>query len=780
VVPRWLLLVLAVCLACASRAESAPAAPITAAALSTELAHNELDPEACYRVNDLKISREDVSVYLTSGFLILAKKVNGVRTAALFTADVDAGDAEVVVMPPNRGERLSLASFAGTPNLDEHFRAGLMVFSDNTGAELEKLVEQDARAHDGYRRDSAIASQLAAKWNDPLRGIAGIFTVRTVQDLLSPGTPGFFFLAAAGATVGSFQILYDPTRPDQITIGQVSDHDRRTYFNTWTAFAGRAARASATESIWAPVRAADYRIEADLDDNLGMHAVTRVKVTPANTAGRALPFLISSDMRVTSATVDGVAAEVYQQPSGNPGPLWGGNDEVFLVVPQVALKPGQAYEFEFHHQGNVITESGKNMYFVGARGTWYPHPPIDLTSFDLTFHFPGNLDLVATGELVDTRVDGNRRTLRFHSSEPIRFAGFNLGRYQRKCVSRDGFRIEVCASMPDEKSASGIEQASPRMEQIANEVIDALEYMSSQYGPPPVRSLTVSPIPTNFGQGFPGLIYLSTLAYLNPEQFPREARTDPYNQFFFSELMAAHETAHQWWGNLVTPATTRDEWLMEALSNYSALMYLEKTKGRDILGKILEDYREHLAVKAADGRAVESAGPITWGARLSSSEFPDAWRVITYEKGSWIIHMLRVRLGDDRFREFLAALCREYRFQTLSTDQFRRMAAKYLPPDSMDPTLETFFDAWVYGTGIPIFRLKYAIHGTRVIGTVEQTGVPDDFSALAPVEIRTGPQKAVLEWVETGSDPSQFSRLLTEKPLAVALQPQNTLATIQR
>jgi aminopeptidase N len=295
-----------------------------------------------------------------------------------------------------------------------------------------------------------------------------------------------------------------------------------------------------------------------------------------------------------------------------------------------------------------------------------------------------------------------------------------------------------------------------------------------------VRSLTVSPIPTNFGQGFPGLIYLSTLAYLNPEQFPREARADPYNQLFFSELMAAHETAHQWWGNLVTPATTRDEWLMEALSNYSALMYLEKTRGRDMLDKILEDYRGHLAVKAADGRAVESAGPITWGARLSSSQFPDAWRVITYEKGSWIIHMLRVRLGDGRFREFLAALCREYRFQTLSTDQFRRMAARYLPPDSPDPTLETFFDAWVYGTGIPIFRLKYAIHGTRVIGTVEQTGVPDDFSALAPVEIRTGPRKAVLEWVETGSDPSQFSRVMTEKPLAVALQPQNTLATIQR
>ncbi|MGA2181951.1 MAG: M1 family aminopeptidase [Bryobacteraceae bacterium] len=777
---RWFSFVLLVCLCCAVRAETAPPAPATAAELGLLLAHNELDPEACYRVNDLKISREDVSVYLTSGYLILAKKVNGVRPAALFSADVDAGDAEVVVMPPNRGERLSLASFTESPNLDEHFRAGLMVFSDNTGAELERQVEQDAREHGGYRRDSNVASQLAGKWNETLRTLSGNFTVRMVQDMLSPGTPGFFFLATAGTRLGSFDILYDPTIPDQIILGQVSERNQKTYFDVWTAFAGRAARASANNSAWAPLRAEDYRIEADLDDTLGMRAVTRVKVTPADTAGRALPFLISARMRVTEVRIDGVAAEVYQKPSLHAGPVWGGNDEVFLVVPAAPLKAGQSYEFEFHHEGNVITESGKGMYFVGARGTWYPHPPVDLTRFDLTFHFPKALDLVATGDVVEKRTGGDRRTLRFRSGEPIRFAGFNLGRYQRKCISRDGFRIEVCANTPDEANPVGITETAPRMEAIANEVIAALQFMTSQYGPPPVHSLTVSPIPTTFGQGFPGLIYLSTLAYLNPEQRPKEARADEYTEFFFSELMAAHETAHQWWGNLVSPATSRDDWLMEALANYSALMYLEKKKGRDTLDKILEDYRRHLMVKAPDGREVESAGPVTWGLRLSSSQFPDAWRVITYEKGSWIIHMLRVRLGDERFRAFLAELCRRYRFQALTTDQFRRLAAQYLPPGSRDPALETFFDAWVYGTGIPILRLKYAIRGTRVTGTVEQSGVPDDFSALAPVGIRTGPQKTVVEWVETGSDPTQFSRLLTEKPLAVALQPENTLATIQR
>jgi len=778
-VARWFSFALAIC-ACSALHAQTPSTSNRAAQLGALLAQNQFDPDACYRVNDLKISREDVSVYLTSGYLILAKKVNGVRSAALFSADVDAGDAEVVVLPPNRGERLSLASFTESPNLDEHFRVGMMLFSDETGAELERKIEADAREHGGYRRNPEAAANLAAKWNETLRTFTGNFSVRLVQDLLSVETPGFFFLATAGSRFGSFDIVYDPTLIDQVIVGQIKQRDGRDWFDTWTAFAGRGSRAKGGTDVWAPFKAEDYRIDAELDDALDMRAATRVQVTPTAAAASALPFLISSHMHVSSVTINGAPAEVYQQPSLGSDNMYGNNDEVVLIVPAAPLQAGQTYEFEFRHEGNVITESGKGMFFVGARGTWYPHPPAGLTHFDMTFHFPKSLDLVATGDIVEKRVDGERRTLRFRTSEPIRFAGFNLGHYERKCISRDGFHIEVCANTPQEAELMPIAVNAPRMDEIANEVISALEFMTAQFGPPPIHSLTVSPMPATFGQGFPGLIYLSTLAYLNPEQRPVSAQASEYNRIFFSDLMAAHETAHQWWGNLVTPASSRDDWLMEALANYSALMYLEKKKGRETLDRILDDYRAHLIAKTADGRVVESAGPITWGARLSSSQFPNAWQVITYEKGSWIIHMLRVRLGDGRFRELLAELCRRYRFQSLTTDQFRRLAAQYLPPGSKDPRLESFFDTWVYGTGIPVLRLTYAIRGTRVTGSVEQSGVPEDFTALAPVAIRTGPQKTTLEWVETGSDPTSFSRLLTEKPLAVALQPDDTLATIQK
>src|SRR5260370_64646 len=77
-----------------------------------------LDPDECYRVTDLNFSKDDIHIYLPSGYLSFAKPVNGARIAAVFTTDVDAGDAEVLLIPPYRAERLSLATFTESPNLD--------------------------------------------------------------------------------------------------------------------------------------------------------------------------------------------------------------------------------------------------------------------------------------------------------------------------------------------------------------------------------------------------------------------------------------------------------------------------------------------------------------------------------------------------------------------------------------------------------------------------------------------------------------------------------------
>ena len=92
-----------------------------------------------------------------------------------------------------------------------------------------------------------------------------------------------------------------------------------------------------------------------------------------------------------------------------------------------------------------------------------------------------------------------------------------------------------------------------------------------------------------------------------------------WQQVFYGELLRAHETAHQWWGNVVTAGTYRHEWLMEALSNYSALLFLESRKGPKLTDVMLDQYRRQLLSKGLDGKTAESEGPVVQGRRLETS-----------------------------------------------------------------------------------------------------------------------------------------------------------------
>jgi aminopeptidase N len=133
---------------------------------------------------------------------------------------------------------------------------------------------------------------------------------------------------------------------------------------------------------------------------------------------------------------------------------------------------------------------------------------------------------------------------------------------------------------------------------------------------------------------------------------------------------------------------------------------------------------------------------------------------VVYGKGTWIMHMLRRRMGDAQFLKMLAELRRRYEWKTLDTEQFRLLCAEFVPPQSPDPKLENFFDQWVYGTGIPGLKLTSSVKGKpgawKLSGTITQSDVPDDFNVTVPVEIQTGKGKVVRQ-VRTSSDPVSFS-----------------------
>jgi aminopeptidase N len=337
-------------------------------------------------------------------------------------------------------------------------------------------------------------------------------------------------------------------------------------------------------------------------------------------------------------------------------------------------------------------------------------------------------------------------------------------------VRRRGGRLPELTPVPTDTPAP---DPTARLEEFAEEVAGAFRYMAEHFGPPPTETLMVSPIPGAFGQGFPGLLYLSTVSYLAPEDRPQNVRT-AYQEYFYSEILHAHETAHQWWGNTVTTTAYQDAWLMEALANYSALMFLEQRKGPEALRTVLNQYRQHLLATNDDGETLESAGPISWGPRLDSSQ-ASAYRIITYEKGSWIMHMLRRRLGDEAFLKMLGDLCKRYRFQSITTDDFRRHAAQYLPEGLPDPNLENFFDQWAFDVGIPELHLEHRARGNppkvRVTGEVRQSNVPEYFSALVPVEIRLPDGKTFRRWLQTSEEAATFDVTLPAKPAAVILNP---------
>jgi aminopeptidase N len=251
-----------------------------------------------------------------------------------------------------------------------------------------------------------------------------------------------------------------------------------------------------------------------------------------------------------------------------------------------------------------------------------------------------------------------------------------------------------------------------------------------------------------------------------------------WQQVFYSGLMLVHESAHQWWGNIVTASGYHHEWLTEAVSNYSALLFLESRNGTKFIDRILDEYRRELLVKGADGGIMESVGPVVQGRRLDSSSNPTAWNTIAYGKGTWIIHMLRRRMGDAAFTKMLSELRRRYEWKTIDTEQFRLLCAEFVPKGSPDPKLEKFFDQWVYGTGLPALKLTYSVKGKpgawKLTGTVTQSEVPEDFSVAVPIEIQTGKGKVVRE-IRTSSDPVPFSVPVTIANAKAVLDPGSSV-----
>jgi aminopeptidase N len=229
-------------------------------------------------------------------------------------------------------------------------------------------------------------------------------------------------------------------------------------------------------------------------------------------------------------------------------------------------------------------------------------------------------------------------------------------------------------------------------------VARSLSFFEQVFGRYPLDKLEVVALPRRYSQSYLGFITLTDSILYAPTPFRR------YDADAFRDTLVAHEVAHQWWGNLVGWWSYRDQWLSEATANYAGLLFYDHQQGEGAtyLSDMSAGWRETLSRRTADGRTIESLGPVVLGGRLNSSLSGSAYQQIVYRKGAVVLAMLARAVGEEAFLQMLREVIDAGRDKVLTTDSFIKTIERMSGLD-----LTGFAQQYIYGTGIPQVYYRY-------------------------------------------------------------------------
>lgn len=645
-----------------------------------------------------------------------------------------------------------------------------------------------------------------------------------------------------GSKLGIFDLYFDSMTPEQVWAGQLKTVDGDTHYDVWTSFsveqpAGRSDVATAVLSEGArpdTVKVLQYRIQAKVEPPTKLDADASLQLEVRQGGQRAALFELSRFLQIKQVESDGQPVEfIHNQALEGTQLARRGNDLVAVIFPQ-PLRTGQKIELHFVYGGEVLSEAGKGLLYVGARGTWYPNRGLDMAGFDLRFRYPVGWTLVATGKRVEgttSEISPGEEASHWVSDRPMPVAGFNLGKYSRVVAHAGTVQVEAYATavvertFPKGTTESAIPQPlspfqirrpsqaltvtapPPSPARNAQAVADlsahAVEFFANRFGPYPYADLALTQMPGNISQGWPSLIFLSSFSFLTPEE-KTQLHVNPVTRIL-SDSVIAHETAHQWWGDLISWRDYRDQWILEALANYSALMMLESDSPPKFR-LVMETYRDNLLEKNKEGSPLADAGPVTFGTRLTCSHFPGGYEAISYGRGTWLFHMLRYMLRDATRKSsgrsgnvsdaqadasFLRALNKtRQRFQekSITTHDLLQVFEEELPPSLWfegKQSLDWFYEGWVNGTALPHFELhgvKYTQKpgGSVVTGTIAQDDAPKDLVTPVPVYAVGGGKPVLLGQVFADGPETSFHLSAPAGTRKVVLDPYQTLLTRPR
>ncbi len=296
--------------------------------------------------------------------------------------------------------------------------------------------------------------------------------------------------------------------------------------------------------------------------------------------------------------------------------------------------------------------------------------PYDKATCEFILTAPAHYQVISNGlKVEETDLAGGMRLTHWRQSVPIASWLYVLGvaRFAVQAVDEfDNKSIETWVYYQD-REAGFYDFAIPTR--------DVLEFYSSHVGPFAYEKL--ANVQSNSVSG--GMEAASAIFYSEGSVVG-----DRNNRW---RNVVIHEIAHQWFGNAVTEYDWDDVWLSEGFATYFTLLFIEHQYGRDA-------FQEGLASSKKTVMAFQGKNPDYRIVHDQLSDMSKVTSVQTYQKGSWVLHMLRGVLGDDVFWKGIRTYYALYMNRSATTADFRSVMEEV---SGMD--LKPFFDQWLYRSG---------------------------------------------------------------------------------
>ena len=228
-----------------------------------------------------------------------------------------------------------------------------------------------------------------------------------------------------------------------------------------------------------------------------------------------------------------------------------------------------------------------------------------------------------------------------------------------------------------------------------------------------------------------------------------------------SEFLLAHEIAHQWFGDSASEIDWSHLWLSEGFATYFTDLYAEHQYGKSKLDeKLQEERRQVIGFSQSTKTAVIDS---------SRTNLMELLNPNSYQKGAWILHMLRRKVGDENFWKAIQQYYQKYKFSNATSEDLK-VEFEAVSGINLDP----FFKQWLTQYGQPKIKLEYSYKNGKLKITVQQLQ-KNDFEFPLELQLNYATKDAEIIDFNITKKKETFEVKTSEKPVSIDLDPNTNL-----